>query len=105
MFYSIRVGPAVILRLASNIKFTPATLRASRSGGAATSLLLSSQDVCSGHLPQTCCLHPGYGVTRARFAHLQRMEHTSFHYRHYKYQPSRKRDMGIPRRGWRETQQ
>jgi hypothetical protein len=37
-------------------------------------------------------------------AHLQRMEHTRIPLQAYKYQPSRKRDIGRSRRLWRETQ-
>jgi hypothetical protein len=38
-------------------------------------------------------------------AQLQRMEHTRIPLQAYKYQPSGKRDIGRPRRRWRETQQ
>jgi hypothetical protein len=37
--------------------------------------------------------------------HLQRMDHTRISLQAYKYQPSGKRDIDRPRRGWRETQQ
>jgi hypothetical protein len=36
-------------------------------------------------------------------AHLQRMEHTRIPLQAYQYQPSGKRDIGRPRRRWRET--
>jgi hypothetical protein len=38
-------------------------------------------------------------------AHLQRLEHTRIPLQAYKYQPSGKRDIGRPRRRWRERQQ
>jgi hypothetical protein len=34
---------------------------------------------------------------------MQRMEHTRIPLQAYKYQPSGKRDIGRPRRRWRET--
>jgi hypothetical protein len=36
-------------------------------------------------------------------AHLRRMEHTRIPLEAYKYQPSGKRDIGRPRRRWRDT--
>jgi hypothetical protein len=36
-------------------------------------------------------------------AHMQRMEHIRILLQAHKYQPSRKRDVGRPRRRWRET--
>jgi hypothetical protein len=36
-------------------------------------------------------------------AHLQRMEHTRIALQAYKYKASGKRDIGRPRRKWRET--
>jgi hypothetical protein len=40
-----------------------------------------------------------------RKAHLRRMEHTRIPLQAYKYQTSGERDIGRPRRRWRETQQ